>query len=98
MGIAFGLMALVGGLAKWPWLAVVAGVLAIGGDIIGYLSGALHDGCWPTILSYALGAFIGGGILSAMGLGSAAAILGGIALAAMVGDVVGLAFGAVVSR
>lgn len=97
MGIIFGVMAIVAGFTHWSWLAVAGGVLAIATDALGFMSGALH-GCMPTIVSWLLGALIGGAILGAMGLSGAASMLGGIALAAMVGDAIGLIMGAMVSR
>jgi hypothetical protein len=97
MGIVFGLMAVVGGFAMLPWLATLAGVLAIATDGLGFMSGALK-GCAPTVVSWVLGAVIGGGILGAMGLPPTAAVMGGIALAALVGDAVGYVFVALAGR
>jgi len=97
MGILFGIMALVGAFSGWAWLAVVGGILAIIVDAMGFMSGALH-GCLPTIISWVLGALIGGAILGSMGLDATAAVLGGIALASMVEDAMGFVFMAFASR
>ncbi|MGB4594261.1 MAG: hypothetical protein WBI63_10910 [Coriobacteriia bacterium] len=96
MGIVFGLMAVVAGFAHWSWLATAAGILTIGSDALGFFSGALH-GCVPTIISWVLGALIGGWILTAMGVSADAALLGGIALASMVEDLFGLVLNVLLS-
>jgi hypothetical protein len=97
MGVAFGLMAIVAALVHWPWLAVVAGLLAIASDVHGIATGALR-GCVVPVASWFAGAVVGGSILMAMGLDELAGALGGVALAAMIWDLIGYAFLALVSR
>lgn len=91
MAIVFGILAIVGALVKWEWLVILGGGLTILSDVFGFLSGKLR-GCFSTIISYLLGAAFGYFVLSIFGISLFSSILGGIALAGLVGDIAGIIY------
>lgn len=79
MDVLFALVAVIAIVLRLDVLAVVAGVLAIGNDALGFFSGALR-GCATSIVTYLVAGTVGLAFLPQLGMSGAAGLLAGIAI------------------